>query len=71
MFKIGKGHNKILIYRLDPMRLRQTRIFGDTLFALQSAQLTLLDISNLTQIEEISRVEMLGASLGQFLLMRQ
>jgi hypothetical protein len=52
-----------IIYRLDPMLLRQTRIFGDTLFALQSAQLTLLDISNLTQIEEISRVEMLGASL--------
>ncbi|MDA0245362.1 MAG: hypothetical protein OT477_18255 [Chloroflexi bacterium] len=51
-----------IVYHLPPLPFKKAQIFGDTLFVLQSAQLTLLDISNLAQIEEISHVEMLGAS---------
>ena len=47
-------------YRLPALRTTAVERFEDTLFVLQNAQLTMLDIVDFEEIQELGRVEMAG-----------
>ena len=52
--------NEKLVYRLPGLRVVDEIIMEDTLFILQNAQLTILDITDWETISEIGRVELVG-----------
>lgn len=49
-----------IIHRLPALNVTDIEIHGDLLFMLQSAQLTILDIADLAQIQEIGQIKMTG-----------
>jgi hypothetical protein len=47
-------------YQLPALRATAVERFEDTLFVLQNAQLTMLDIADFEKIQELGRIEMVG-----------